>query len=138
MPMSAITQLLEDGGTPLSSPTNQLSCSVRSLQYLSLRRLNVAFSINGLPKLMLHRNTYHWASVKFLLRFLADTPNRGIFISTSSIEYKALVGTTSEFLWVLSLALLFTEPTQTCFFLNTSTYLTNGGHEDSFYTRESG
>ncbi|KAL8151760.1 hypothetical protein V2J09_021568 [Rumex salicifolius] len=56
---------------------------VDSLSYLSLTRLDVAISINKLSMFMHKPNTYHWASQKCLLRFLANNPNRGTVIPAS-------------------------------------------------------
>ncbi|WVZ23444.1 hypothetical protein V8G54_001988 [Vigna mungo] len=127
-PLFASAQLLKDSGDLLPCPT-EYRALVGSLQYLSLTRPDIAFSTNKLAQFMQHPRTTHWSALKRVLRYLAGSCNKGIFISatgqltfhaysdadwagdkddyiSTTAEYKALADIASELLWVLS---LFTE-----------------------------
>ncbi|MCI13410.1 retrovirus-related Pol polyprotein from transposon TNT 1-94, partial [Trifolium medium] len=154
-PLSATVQLLKDSCDLLPSPI-EYRALVGSLQYLSLTRPDTAFSTNKLAQFMQNPRTSHWSALKRVLRYLAGSCDKGVFISatvplnfhaysdadwagdkddyvsttgyllylgstpiswssckqrsvarsSTEAEYKALVDTASELLWVLS---LFTE-----------------------------
>ncbi|WVY95338.1 hypothetical protein V8G54_034426 [Vigna mungo] len=133
-PLSASAQLLKDSCDLLPCPTEYRTL-VGSLQYLSLTRPDIAFSTNKLAQFMQHPRTTHLSALKWVLRYLAGSCNKGdkddyistigyllylgstpiswssrkqhsIARSSTEAEYKALADTASELLWVLS---LFTE-----------------------------
>ncbi|XP_022631718.1 uncharacterized protein LOC111240603 [Vigna radiata var. radiata] len=82
-PLSASTQLLKDSGDLLPCPT-EYRALVGSLQYLSLTRPDIAFSTNKLAQFMQHPRTTHWSALKRVLRYLAGSCNKGIFISATA------------------------------------------------------
>ncbi|WVZ23101.1 hypothetical protein V8G54_001645 [Vigna mungo] len=82
-PLSVSAQLLKDSGDLLPCQT-EYRALVGSLQYLSLTRPNIAFSTNKLAQFMQHPRTTHWSALKRLLRYLAGSCNKGIFISTTA------------------------------------------------------
>jgi hypothetical protein len=82
-PITATPQLLKNFGDPLPSPT-EYRALVGSLQYLSLTRLDIAFGTNKLAQFMQNPSTMHWLALKRLLRYLAGSCDKGIFISATA------------------------------------------------------
>ena len=82
-PLSASVPLLKDSGDLLPSST-EYRALVGSLQYLSLTRPDIAFSTNKLAQFMQNPRTTHWSALKRVLRYLAGSCNKGIFISANS------------------------------------------------------
>lgn len=82
-PLSASVPLLKDSGDLLPSPT-EYRALVGSLQYLTLTRPDIAFSTNKLAQFMQNPRTAHWSALKRVLRYLAGSCNKGIFISANS------------------------------------------------------
>ena len=77
--LSATYKLLKDSGDLLPSPT-EYRALVGSLQYLSLTRLDIAFSTNKLAQFMQNPITAHWTALKRVLRYLAGSCDKGVFI----------------------------------------------------------
>jgi len=82
-PLSASAPLLKDSGDLLPSPTEYRTL-VGSLQYLSLTRPDIAFSTNKLAQFMQHPRITHWSALKRVLRYLAGSCNKVIFISATA------------------------------------------------------
>ncbi|WVZ09976.1 hypothetical protein V8G54_014506 [Vigna mungo] len=82
-PLSANAQLLKDSGDLLPCPT-EYRALVGSLQYVSLTRLDIAFNTNKLAQFMQHPITTHWSALKWVLRYLAGSCNKGILISATT------------------------------------------------------
>ncbi|KHN17953.1 Retrovirus-related Pol polyprotein from transposon TNT 1-94 [Glycine soja] len=82
-PLSASVQLLKDSGDLLPSP-NEYRTLVGSLQYLSLTRPDIAFSTNKLAQFMQNPRTAHWSALKRVLRYLAGSCDKGVFISATA------------------------------------------------------
>jgi hypothetical protein len=82
-PLSATDKLLKDSGDLLPSPT-EYRALVGSLQYLSLTRPDIAFSTNKLAQFMQNPRTAHWTALKRVLRYLAGSYDKGIFISATA------------------------------------------------------
>ncbi|WVY91841.1 hypothetical protein V8G54_037355 [Vigna mungo] len=82
-PLSVSAQLLKDSGDLLPCPT-EYRALVGSFQYLSLTRPDIAFNTNKLAQFMQHPKTTHWSALKRVLRYLAGSCNKGIFISTTA------------------------------------------------------
>ncbi|KAF5471442.1 hypothetical protein F2P56_008232 [Juglans regia] len=57
---------------------------VGSLQYLSLTRLDISFSVNKACQFMHAPKLSHWTAVKRILRYLKSTINHGLFLSKKS------------------------------------------------------
>ncbi|RZC24049.1 Beta-carotene isomerase D27, chloroplastic isoform D [Glycine soja] len=81
-PLSASVQLLKDSGDLLPSP-KEYRTLVGSLQYLSLTRPDIAFSTNKLAQFMQNPRTTHWSALKRVLRYLAGSCDKGVFISAT-------------------------------------------------------
>ncbi|CAA7058112.1 unnamed protein product [Microthlaspi erraticum] len=82
-PMCPNTPLTLFSGTPLDDLT-EFRMVVGSLQYLSLTRPDISFSVNKMSQFM-HRPTHdHWQAVKRILRYRAGTMRRGIFLAAAN------------------------------------------------------
>lgn len=82
-PMCPSTSLTLFSGTALDDPTKYQTI-IGSLQYLSLTRPDISLSVNKLSQFM-HRPTLdHWYAVKRVLRYLAGTSSRGIFLPANN------------------------------------------------------
>ncbi|KAK9072095.1 hypothetical protein SSX86_008527 [Deinandra increscens subsp. villosa] len=82
-PITCSDPLTTKGGTPYSSPT-QYRALVGALQYLSLTRPDVAFTVNRLSQFMHAPTSLHWQALKRLLRYLQGTSTHGILIRKHS------------------------------------------------------
>ncbi|KAF5447245.1 hypothetical protein F2P56_032813 [Juglans regia] len=82
-PMATATSLSAFDGEPFLDPTLYRS-SVGALQYLSITRLDIAYSVNKLSQFMQDPKLPHWQSVKRLLRYLKQTLTFGLRISKST------------------------------------------------------
>ena len=82
-PLSVTDKLLKDSGDLLPSPT-EYRALVGSLQYLSLTRPDIAFSTNKLAQFMQNPRMAHWTALKRVLRYLADSCDKGVFISMTA------------------------------------------------------
>uniref|UniRef100_A0A2N9FGM0 Reverse transcriptase Ty1/copia-type domain-containing protein n=1 Tax=Fagus sylvatica TaxID=28930 RepID=A0A2N9FGM0_FAGSY len=82
-PMASSTHLSVLDGDPCDDPTLYRS-TVGTLQYLSITRPDIAFSVNKLSQFMHNPTTLHWQSVKRLLRYLKQTIHFGLRIQPSS------------------------------------------------------
>ena len=82
-PMLSTPSLTLNNGTPLPSPTDYCAL-VGALQYLSLTRLDVAFTVNKLAQFMHRPTDAHWHALKHLLRYLNGTIDHGLMLYTSS------------------------------------------------------
>jgi hypothetical protein len=81
--LSATDKLLKDSGDLLPSPT-EYQALVGSLKYLSLTRPDIAFTTNKLAQFMQNPSTAHWTALKRVLRYLAGSCDKGVFISTTA------------------------------------------------------
>ncbi|KAD6795364.1 hypothetical protein E3N88_06260 [Mikania micrantha] len=82
-PINSSTLLLPSDGTPLSSPT-EYRALVGALQYLSLTRPDVAFTVNKLSQFMHTPTDIHFTALKRLLRYLHGTMHHGLLIRRHS------------------------------------------------------
>lgn len=82
-PMEASVRLTLDDGTVLDTPTEYRTL-VGSLQYLSLTRPDIAFTVNKLSQYMHRPTSSHWKALKRVLRYLKGTINYGINIYRTS------------------------------------------------------
>jgi hypothetical protein len=57
---------------------------VGGLQYLSLTRPDISFSVNRMCQYMSSPTTVHWVMVKRILRYLRDTIDLGLRFSKSN------------------------------------------------------
>ncbi|KAG7536467.1 Integrase catalytic core [Arabidopsis suecica] len=78
-PMATSPKLPLHSGTRLPDP-KEYRAVVGSLQYLALTRPDLSYAVNRLSQFMHMPTTDHWNAVKRVLRYLAGTPNHGIFL----------------------------------------------------------
>jgi hypothetical protein len=82
-PMASSTKLSAFDGEPFLDHTLFRS-TVGALQYLALTHSDITFSVNILSQFMHKPTTFHWQSVKRLLRYLKHTIQFGIQIYRNS------------------------------------------------------
>lgn len=76
-PLATSPTLTLQSGTPLSDPTEYRTI-VGSLQYLSLTRPDITYTVNKLSQFMHQPTSDHWNAVKRLLRYLCGTLEHSI------------------------------------------------------------
>ncbi|RVW92226.1 Retrovirus-related Pol polyprotein from transposon RE1 [Vitis vinifera] len=82
-PLATSPILTLQSGTPLSDPT-EYRIVVGSLQYLSLTRPDIAYTVNKLSQFMHQPTSDHWNAVKRLLRYLCGTLDHSITLCRTS------------------------------------------------------
>ncbi|KAL6505058.1 hypothetical protein OROGR_024875 [Orobanche gracilis] len=82
-PSTPSLHLTTTEGSPLSNPKDYRSL-VGGLQYLSLTRPDVAFTVNKLSQFMHCPTDIHWAALKRLLRYLHGSIHHGLLIRRNS------------------------------------------------------
>jgi hypothetical protein len=75
-------------GDLLPDPTTYRS-TVGALQYLTLTRPDICFSVNQVCKFMHKPTTAHWSAVMRILRYLKHTPYHGLFYKPSTLQITA-------------------------------------------------
>lgn len=79
---------LVDGSQPIDE--TRYRQAIGSLQYLSLTRPDISFSVNKLAQYMHSPTELHWAALKRLLRYLKGTINHGLHLKKNcSLELVA-------------------------------------------------
>lgn len=81
-PMASSTKLILDGSG--SCDETLYRKVIGSLQYLSLTRPDIAFSVNRLAQFMHKPTANHWSGLKRLLRYLKGTIQQGLTLHQSS------------------------------------------------------
>lgn len=82
-PLATSPTLTLHAGTALTEPA-EFHTVVGSLQYLSLTRPDIAYTVNKLSQFMHRPTTEHWNAVKRLLRYLCGTIHYGIMLHRHS------------------------------------------------------
>lgn len=82
-PMSTSLKLSKDQGVELDNPTIYRS-AVGSLQYLTLTRPDIAYTVNKLSQFLQKPTEIHWGACKHLMRYLKGTTNLSLVFSSST------------------------------------------------------
>ncbi|XP_059451553.1 uncharacterized mitochondrial protein AtMg00810-like [Corylus avellana] len=82
-PMSASFPLSKFDGSTITDPSLYRS-TIGSLQYLSLTRPDLSFSVNKVSQFMQEPRDTHWTAVKHILRYLKFTSDHTFSIYHSS------------------------------------------------------
>jgi histone deacetylase 1/2 len=84
-PMSITDKLGRDSGTPLSSEDAfKYRSMVGGLQYLTLTRPDISYSVNKVCQFLSAPTDVHWEEVKRILRYIKGTVSTGLKIRRSS------------------------------------------------------
>jgi histone deacetylase 1/2 len=84
-PMATAEKLSRSDGTVLSSAdATKYRSVVGALQYLTLTRLDISFSVNKVCRFLQTPTDKHWTAVKRILRYLKETRSFGLLIHKSS------------------------------------------------------
>jgi histone deacetylase 1/2 len=96
-PLSMVDKLsLIDGETLSSDDSTHYRSIVGALQYITLTRPDIAFSVNKVCQFLHAPTTVHWAVVKCILRYLRGTISLGLHLSRS---YSTIVSAFSDADW---------------------------------------
>uniref|UniRef100_A0A2N9J9Y4 Integrase catalytic domain-containing protein n=1 Tax=Fagus sylvatica TaxID=28930 RepID=A0A2N9J9Y4_FAGSY len=87
-PTASSSKLSLHDGVSLSEATEYRQI-VGALQYCTLTRPDIAFSVNQLCQFMHSPTNTHWAAAKRVLRYLKGTIDHGLFFSKSSLHLHA-------------------------------------------------
>ncbi|PNY18109.1 retrovirus-related Pol polyprotein from transposon TNT 1-94 [Trifolium pratense] len=82
-PMVSSCRLSKYGTDTMTDPTLYRSV-VGALQYATLTRPDIAFSVNKVCQFMAHPLESHWKAVKRILRYLKGTLSHGLLLNPSS------------------------------------------------------
>ncbi|PNX93880.1 retrovirus-related Pol polyprotein from transposon TNT 1-94 [Trifolium pratense] len=82
-PMSTSTSLTQHNGASSVNITEYRSM-IGSLQYLSMTRPDIAYTVNKLAQFMQHPSSIHFTALKRLLRYLKATIFHGLHLKRSS------------------------------------------------------
>ena len=86
--LSSTEQLSLTSGTPLGpEDSTQYRSIVGALQYLTLTRPDLAYSVNKVCQYLHAPTTEHWIAAKRILRYVQDTLNVGITFTKSSSTF---------------------------------------------------
>ncbi|KAL5583327.1 hypothetical protein UlMin_015769 [Ulmus minor] len=81
-PMVSNLKLTSTDGDPITNGTEYRSI-VGALQYITITRPEIAYSVNRVCQFMQNPLTVHWKAVKRILRYLKGTMDEGILIRRS-------------------------------------------------------
>lgn len=90
-PLSASEKISSHKGTPLDpDDSTRYRSIVVALQYLTLTRSDLAFSINKVCQFLLTPTTVHWTTIKRILRYVKHTLGIGLsFVQSKSTMLSA-------------------------------------------------
>ncbi|XP_037497291.1 secreted RxLR effector protein 161-like [Jatropha curcas] len=81
---AAITENVQDNSSLSAEDSNLFQVIIGALQYLSLTRPDVSFSVHHLSQFVHCPSIKHWCAVKRILRYLQQTKDHGLHITRSS------------------------------------------------------
>jgi histone deacetylase 1/2 len=84
-PMASTLKLSKIGSVPVEDPTLFRSI-VGALQYATLTRPEIAFSVNKVCQFLSNPLEEHWKAVKRILRYLSGTLHYGLLIQAAPID----------------------------------------------------
>ncbi|KAH9786678.1 retrovirus-related pol polyprotein from transposon RE1 [Citrus sinensis] len=88
-PMSTTEKLRKENGALFENPSLYRSI-IGSLQYVTLTRPDIAFSVNKLSQFLAAPTVLHWQACKRVLRYLQGTSNYGLqFLNSGSLSLNA-------------------------------------------------
>ncbi|XP_035541384.1 uncharacterized mitochondrial protein AtMg00810-like [Juglans regia] len=87
-PIPAGSQLSKHHGDPLENATEYRQL-VGALQYLTLTRPDISFTVNQLCQFMHNPSTVHWTAAKRVLRYLKGSLNHGLLFTKGSLTLNA-------------------------------------------------
>ena len=84
-PLSSTEKLSAHDGEPLGlEDSTRYRSIVGALQYLTITRPNISFSVNKICQYLHAPTTVHWTAAKRILRFVKHTMNSGLAYKRSS------------------------------------------------------
>jgi hypothetical protein len=87
-PLPPGTKLSQHDGDPFDNVTEYRQV-VGALQYCTLTRLDIAFSVNQLCQFMHNPTTVHWSVAKRVLWYIKASINLGLFFGKGSLQLNA-------------------------------------------------
>lgn len=84
-PMVSSNKLSKIGSNEVDDPT-QFRSVVGALQYATLTRLEIYFSLNKVCQFLSNPLEEHWKAVKRILRYLSGTKHHGLLIQPASLQ----------------------------------------------------
>lgn len=81
--MQSTCKLTKHSSTTLIGPYMYKSV-IEALQYATITRPNIAYSINKVCQFMSHPLESHWVAVKRIIRYLKGTIHHGLYLSPHS------------------------------------------------------
>jgi hypothetical protein len=88
-PCTSGSKLSKLDGEPLADPTLYRQV-VEALQYCTLTRPEIAYSVNQLCQHMHTPSSMHWIAAKRVLRYLNGTADHGLYYTKSNLQLNAL------------------------------------------------
>ena len=83
-PMAVTERLSKDSGITLSLvDATQYRSIVGSLQYVTLTRPDISYSVNKVCQFLHSPTNIHWTAVKWILRYLQGTTTHGLLLRRS-------------------------------------------------------
>ena len=84
-PMVSSSKLSKIGSSEVDDPT-QFRSVVGALQYATLTRPEISFSVNKVCQFLSNPLEEHWKAVKRILRYLSGTKHHGLLIQPASLQ----------------------------------------------------
>ncbi|KAF5470847.1 hypothetical protein F2P56_011335 [Juglans regia] len=89
-PCTSGSRLAASSGDPFPHATEYCQI-VGALQYCTLTRLEIAYSVNQLCQHLHAPTTTHWTAAKWVLRYLKGTVDHGLIFTKASLHLQAFI-----------------------------------------------